>query len=34
LHVPFRLILPEVIAIGVRFSHASRASSDSRRIAQ
>jgi len=28
------LILPEAIAIGVRFSHASRASSDSRHRAQ
>ena len=31
---PFRLILPEAIAIGVRFSHASRTSSHSWRIAQ
>jgi len=28
------LILPEAIAIGIRFSHASRTSSDSWRIAQ
>ena len=30
----FRLILPEAIAIGIRFSHASRTSSHSWRIAQ
>jgi len=30
----FRLILPEAIAIGVRFSHASRTSLDSWHIAQ
>jgi hypothetical protein len=30
----FRLILPEDIAIGIRFSHASRTSLDSWQIAQ
>ena len=31
---PFRLILPEAIAIGVRFSHASRTGLDPWQIAQ